>query len=145
MLRLILSEDDPFSGTWKLKSHRSNPPVPAPVSWIQHIEADAKGIRVVEEIIAGNGGKVNLHLDAKFDGQDYPVHGSLQVDTIAYQRQDRNRISGSGKKGGRVIWKETVTVSEDGKILTLRLRSPGETPPAFDVTVEFEKIPTPDN
>ena len=59
-----------------------------------------------------------MHVQARFDGQDYEVAGSPIADKIAYTRINSHCISGIGRKSGSVSVYETVSVSADGNTLT---------------------------
>ena len=56
---------------------------------------------------------------ARFDGTDYPIYGLPIADLMAYERVDRREISGVGRKNGVIVLTETVTVTRDGRLLTL--------------------------
>ncbi len=118
LLIFLGSAEDPFSGVWILNLSKSKLPPPIPNSQIARVEADASGIRITEEVIDDKGAKMNISVDAKFDGEDYPVKGSPFADAVSYQRVDRLTIKGVGKKAGKVVMHETVTVSTDGKTMT---------------------------
>ena len=79
---------------------------------------DASGIQITEEIVNVSGERLTISAKAKFDGKDYPVTGTPQADTVAYQRVDANTIKGVAKKAGKVVMNETVVVSPDGKTMT---------------------------
>jgi len=113
-----LARADPFTGTWLLNLSKSKLPLPLPVRQTSYIEADSRGIRIREVIVEENGEKINITVDAKFDGNDYAVVGLPFVDTVAYQRVDSHILKGIAKKAGKVVTRETATVSEDGKVLT---------------------------
>ena len=110
--------DDPFSGVWTLNLSKSNLPPPPPKSQVARVEADAVRIRITEEVVDAKGATMNISVDARFDGKDYPVKGTPFADAVSYQRVDRFTIKGIGKKAGKVVMHETVTVSPDGKTMT---------------------------
>jgi len=139
---LALPDTDPFRGTWKLKSHSSQPALPPPSSWIHHIQTTAETIHAREEIVSATGERTTIAVHARFDGLDYPVSGSPQVDAMAYKRDNERRISGIGKKGKKTLWSETATVSADGQTLTIKIASQAKTSAGFEITVVFEKLPS---
>ena len=110
--------EDPFSGAWKLNPSKSKLSPPVPKSQTARVEVDASGIRISEEIVSDKGERMNITVDARFDGKDYPIKGSPYADAVSYQRVDRFTIKGVGKKAGKVIMHETVVVSQDGKTMT---------------------------
>ena len=111
--------NDPFTGTWKFNARKSTLTDPTPRRWIQTIVATEEQLVVREEIVRANGAASEVKIWARFDGADYPVLGSPLADFIAYERVERNSISGTGKKNGVITFTETITVSPDGKLLTL--------------------------
>lgn len=133
------SQNDPFSGTWVMLSQQSELAAPTPKSWIQHIAATSYEIQVSEEIITASGGRATHSVIARFDGQDYPVHGLPLVDVIAYHRTGTHSISGTGKKNGKIVLQETATVANDGCTITFKYswrRDAAEQP---ETTVVFRK------
>ena len=113
------SQPDPFTGTWIFSAERSRLSTPPPRSWAQQIDATSEEVRVREEIIRADGSQTAVTVQARFDGEEYPVSGSPAADTIAYIRASRNRIAGTGKKGGSVSLQETVVAAPEGGTLTL--------------------------
>jgi hypothetical protein len=115
-----MQHQDPFTGTWTFDAERSTLSAFAPKSWTQRITATMEDISVREESVADDGFRTTHSLQARFDGQEYPVHGSPVADTISYTRLDPHNIVGTGRKDGLVSLEETITVSETGSFLTLR-------------------------
>jgi len=113
-----LASADPFSGTWVLNLSKSRLPPPLPRKQISYIEANSTSIRIREQIVNDKGEEMNIIVDAKFDGKDYPIVGSPFVDTVAYERVDSHTLKGTVKKAGQVVTTETAIVSQDGKTLT---------------------------
>lgn len=125
---LLMLAADPFSGVWKLNLAKSKLPPPAPQSQTVRSEADAGGIRVREEVVNDKGERLNVSVDARFDGKDYAVTGTPFADTVAYRRLDSRTLKGTVKKAGNVVLLETVVVSADGKTLTGTYSSPDGKP-----------------
>jgi hypothetical protein len=115
----MLTDTEPFHGTWRFNPLLSKMCTPAPRSWIQEISASPDQVAVREQIVRPDGSVIELRVEARFDGADYPVEGSPAVDTIAYTRTDRHSICGIGKKDGRVSVTETVLADPDAGTLTL--------------------------
>ena len=112
-------KDDPFSGVWTLVAEKSTLAGPEPRRWTEQLEVDDDTIRVREEIANADGDALTVTVDASFDGHDYKVTGSPLADVIAYTRPHRHRIEGVAKKDGRVVLTESVTASDDGRLLTM--------------------------
>ena len=117
-----MEEADPFTGTWVYVPEESNSTGPRLERWIQYIEATAEYVRVREEVIVATGQHANVSLEAKFDGNDYPVTGSSLCETIAYTRPAPRKIIGTGKKNSRVTLRETIVAPDDGVSLTLTFK-----------------------
>ena len=114
-----MEEADPFTGTWVYVPEKWNSTCPKLEQWIQYIEATAENVRVREEVIVATDQHANVSLEAKFDGNDYPVTGSSLCETIAYTRPTPRKIVGTGKKDGSVTLRETIIASNEGHMLTL--------------------------
>jgi hypothetical protein len=110
---------DPFSGFWTLVPEDSRLAGPTPRRWTETLDVDEDTISVREEIASADGRTLTVTVEASFDGRDYTVTGSPLADVIAYTRQGRYRIDAVAKKDGRVVLTESVTVSEDGRALTM--------------------------
>ena len=130
---------DPFSGSWILNFSKSNMPPPVPKSLIVHLIVDATDLEVTEELVNSSGERQTIHGKAKFDGKDYPEAGVPYADTFAYERVDRNTIKSVAKKAGKVIMRETVVVSPDGKSMTATYFSTDATGKPVTTVAVFEK------
>jgi hypothetical protein len=115
---LLGSSEDPFAGVWKLNLSKSKLTPPLPKSQTVRVEVDGPAIRITEEIVSETGERLNISVDARFDGKDYPIQGAPFADSVSYERVDRFTIKGVGKKDGKVVMHETVVVSADGKTVT---------------------------
>jgi hypothetical protein len=135
-LFVLMLAADPFSGVWKLNLSKSKVPPPAPQSHLVHSEADARGIRLREDVINDQGEPIRITVNARFDGKDYEVAGTPFADAVAYRRVDSHTLKGTVKKAGKVVLLETVVVSRDGKILTGTYTTPDGKPAGVAV---FEK------
>lgn len=116
------SERDPFTGTWVYQPEKSQSTGPQLERWVQWIEAGENEVRVREEVVVATGQRASVSLQAKFDGQEYPVVGSSLSETTAYTRNGLHNITGTGRKNGSVTLRETICVAEDGETLTLSFK-----------------------
>ena len=114
-----MTEEDPFTGTWVYLPEKSSSTGPKLQRWILYIEATSEDIHVREEVVVAAGRHANVSLEAKFDGNDYPVTGSSLCETIAYTRPSRRKIAGTGKKKGSVTLRESIVASDNHRMLTL--------------------------
>jgi hypothetical protein len=106
-------------GTWKLNLAQSSfSPGPAPRNELQRAEAVGNAIEVVNEITDASGKTTVLGYTAKYDGQPYPYAGS-PWDTIALTQVDAYTSRAAFQRGGKVVQTTVITVSPDGRTLTL--------------------------
>ncbi|HTX76712.1 MAG TPA: hypothetical protein VMD29_10950 [Terracidiphilus sp.] len=74
--------------------------------------------------------------NVKFDGRDYPNPGSRVGRTASARRVNERTIELTDKIGARIVDTEQISVSEDGRILTMTVHVPKHTEP--DILV-FDK------
>ena len=68
-------------------------------------------------------------VSVKADGQDQAVAGSKYFDTESVREVDANTIEEVSKKDGKTMFKDTMTVSADGKMLTDKWEDDSEAKP----------------
>jgi hypothetical protein len=56
---------------------------------------------------------------AKFDGTDYPVKGATGWDLVALKRISKNTFEETDKRAGKITDVSTITISADGKKMTV--------------------------
>lgn len=74
--------------------------------------------------------------NVKFDGKDYPNAGSGVKTVSSARRVNERTVELTDKSGGNVVDMQEIGISEDGKTLTMTVRTPGRSNP--DVLV-FER------
>lgn len=112
----------PFDGTWKNEpSKEKRDPKPL-------VEYIAQGWYHCESCVP--------LWAVKADGTDQPV-SNQDVDTLSIKEVDAKTVSVVGKKDAKVAFEQTVTVSADGKTLTVKGVAH---PPNSDKPVEFTTI-----
>src|SRR5262249_61660658 len=84
-----------------------------------------------------------MHIDAQhtdnYDGEDYPVPGIPDWDTIAWKRIDAYTVETTRKKAGKVISTATRVASKDGKTFTLTEKGVNAKGEKYSNTAVFEK------
>jgi hypothetical protein len=120
---LFAQAKDPFLGTWLLDAdHSKFVPGPTPEDRTMIFEMKDGGLHHLTKT-------PNLFLSttddidytAKFDGKDYPITGT-GLDTVSLKRLDSHSIERTGKVRGKVTETCTMTVSPDGKTLTMKVK-----------------------
>ena len=129
--------DDPFTGTWKLNIAKSKLLAGDKTkSDIYHLVVDDSAIKFTDEVILDQDVR-NITVDAKLDGKDYPIKGDPDTDAVAYHRNG-NILTVTLKKGGKIVAKDKVVVSQDGQTTTVTFTLYSEEKPQTGTAV-FEK------
>jgi hypothetical protein len=119
-LALVASAPDSNVGTWQLNLAKSTySPGPAPKSATLTIEAHDGGIKYTSHGENAEGSPFHIEFTAKYDGQDNPVTGSPDFDSIAIKRIDAHTLEATTKKDGTVMVTSRTVISHDGKTRTL--------------------------
>jgi hypothetical protein len=117
---IAASAADSGVGTWKLNLAKSKySPGPAPKSATLTIEAHDGGIKYTSHGESADGSPVHIEFTAKYDGQDNPVTGSPDFNSIALKRIDAHTVESTTKKDGTVRLTSRTVISHDGKTRTL--------------------------
>ncbi len=135
---LLLAQDNPFVGTWKLNVAKSKyNPGPAPQS--QTRKWDASGMVMVEGVNAA-GKAVSYGYTVNGDGKEYPTMGSVPntADKITSKRLDANTFEANFTKAGKHVETATFKVSNGGKTLTIMAKGATDAG-AFDNTLVWDK------
>ncbi len=135
----LLFAADPFAGFWRLDLAKSKLPPPLPRSQTSRIDVDGDSIHIREDIENDKGERMTITVDARFDGRDYPIHGTPFADTVAYERIDSHTLKGTVKKAGRIISNEKIVVSSDGATMTSTYSGIDATGKEATATAVFEK------
>ena len=61
--------------------------------------------------------------DAKFDGKDYPVKGPNAARTVSLKKVNDRSIDLTIKRDGKIVGVNHMTVSADGKTLTVKMET----------------------
>jgi hypothetical protein len=110
---------DPAIGTWQLNLARSKyAPGTAPANLRVTIEAAGQGVRVTATTVRQNGQTIVVQYTAYLDGNDYPVTGSPDYDSVSLKRNGK-MVEGTRKKNGTVVQTYQRVVSDDRKTMTV--------------------------
>lgn len=133
----LLAEDNPFVGTWKLNTEKSNfKPGPGPKSQTRTVTAQGDGAKYSFEGVAADGSTISYSFSTNYDGKESTVTGSGMpgADTIALRRINSHKVEATLKKGGKETGKAEAEVSKDGKVTTVK--SKGKTADGKDYDSE---------
>jgi hypothetical protein len=107
--------DSPFSGTWKLKPKEGEA-----ISSTARVEADNTHLKLEQDFVDAKGKSSTVKFDAKFDGKDYPSSGDDDFDSVSLHRINEREFTLTFKKAGKVVGKNDVSVSSDGKTTNVK-------------------------
>lgn len=111
-------QGNPNMGTWKLNEAKSKFAGKARNHTVVY-EAAGDQTKVTVDGVDENGGAVHSEWTGKFDGKDYPVTGDANADVRSYRTINKNTLSLTGKKGGKVTLTGRIVISRDGKSRTV--------------------------
>jgi hypothetical protein len=118
MRKAMLRADDPFVGTWKVNTTKSELEGLGLKSGAIYCEILGDGIKSGFEGVDVAGKPYRSEWSGKLDGKDYPAKGIPTMDTSAMKKIDMNTIAEVSKKAGKEVARFRYTVSKDGKTLT---------------------------
>jgi len=110
----MFADDTPFSGTWKLKPKEGEA-----ISSTARVEADNAHLKLEQDFVDAKGKSSTVKFDAKFDGKDYPSSGDDGFDSVSLHRINEREFTLTFKKAGKIVGKNEVSVSRDGRTTTV--------------------------
>jgi hypothetical protein len=111
---------DASIGTWKLNVAKSKfKPGPPPVAETRVYKAQPKGVKTTVTTTWADHLSTSVEYPANYDGKDYPVSGSRDVDAVALSRMDDFTSAAILKHAGKEIGVARRVVSADRKTMTI--------------------------
>lgn len=111
---------DASVGTWKLNVAKSTfKPGPPPAAETRIYEAKRNGVKTTVKTMWADRKSTTVEYPANYDGKDYPVEGSRDVDAVALTRADDFASQAVLKHAGKEIGVARRVVSHDGKTMTI--------------------------
>jgi hypothetical protein len=136
------TKPDPWAGTWKLDVAKSKLHGPAPKEETVKSEGTGATGSDVKYSISGtsaDGRPINESYEGKADGQPYPfIANGQEVAKISYHRDSDHQFTSHGASADGSTSTGTVTLSKDGKTITIQEHVKG-TQGEFDQTIVYEK------
>ncbi len=122
-----------LNGTWKLDPAASKFSSPALKSETRTYRVTGNRVKLTASGIDASGKPTHFSYSAAYDGKFYPMIGNPIGNWIALKRIDARTIDATVKKGKAVSAYAKVTVSADGKHLTLARKTlRGKAAPELD-------------
>jgi hypothetical protein len=111
---------DASVGTWKLNVAKSTfKPGPPPVAETRIYKAQPNGVQTTVTTTWADRISTTVEYPANYDGKDYPVSGSRDVDAVALSRMDDFTSAATLKHAGKEIGVARRSVSPDRKTMTI--------------------------
>ena len=111
---------DASLGTWKLNPAKSTfKPGPPPVSETRVYQGQSKGVKTTVTTMWADRITTTVEYPANYDGKDYPVDGSRDVDAVALSRMDDYTSEAILKHAGKEVGTARRVVSKDRKSMTI--------------------------
>ena len=112
---------EPVMGTWKLDVAKSTyKPGPPPKSSTLTIEPAGKGLKVAIDAVNADGTPLKWGFTTMRDGkEEAPVTGNPMFDVVTSTRASETAGTNVYKKGGKVVMTTKLSISSDGKVMTL--------------------------
>src|SRR5690348_5859145 len=112
---------DLFLGTWKLNPSRSKfSPGPAPRSLTMVWAETSHGLKVTTTGVRANGQSIREEYSPAYDGKEYSRPGLWNFDAVINRQVSETEREDIFKKNGLVGGTSKLTVSDGGRVLTLR-------------------------
>jgi hypothetical protein len=111
---------DKIAGTWKLNVAKSKfSPGPAPKSMTVTYTMAGDSVKIVVDMVPGEGAAQHWEMSGKYDGADNKLTGNPNADTVSFKRIDANNAESTFKLKGKVVATNHRTLTADGKTLTI--------------------------
>ena len=118
------SKPDPWAGTWKLDLAKSKMNAPAPKEETVKSEGTGADGSMVKYSISGveaDGKPFSQSYDGKADGKPYPaIADGKEVAKISYHKDSDHQYTGKGTAPDGTVSNSKVTLSKDGKTITVQ-------------------------
>jgi hypothetical protein len=118
----LQAQTDPFLGTWKLDLTKSRfDPGPAPQDETRVVVTGPKGMHVAIKRVSANHQTQEFEYTSNLDGKQYPIIGDSPdgADSIALNLTSPNTLQVTSRKAGKTIETASVTISGDGRSMTI--------------------------
>jgi hypothetical protein len=112
------SAGENWVGSWKLNESKSKLGTGVRATSLK-FEATPEGIMLTSDGTDAQGKPTHGSFTSKFDGADVAYTGNPMADTASPKRIDDNNYENTWKKGGKATVTAKVSVSADGKTLTV--------------------------
>ena len=134
----VSRQHEAWFGRWTLDLKGTTSPAYKRV--VTRIEPWDDGLRVTYEMVGVRGGITRMEWTGKFDGNDYPMQGVDYAMTNAYRKIDSRSYEIAIKIDGNPSATAHVTVSADGRTLTVATTERPSTGQAKTTTTTYQRL-----
>ena len=136
----LFAAENPFVGTWKVNGAKSRLTGSGigPSGGVR-VESDGTNYKASVDTTDEKGQPVKFDYEASLDGKPSKVTGSAAIDELSLKRVNDHTIDATGKKGGKVVYTDKRTVSQDGKTYTISRTGTSPDGKKFHATIVFDK------
>jgi hypothetical protein len=115
------AKTDPWVGDWKMDVSKSKFPTPGPKEETLTIAAaDETAVKYSTKGTGPDGAPYTESYAGKPDGKAYPlIKNGQEVGRISYHRTSDHSSSGTAEMDDGTLMTETITLSKDGKTITI--------------------------
>ena len=111
---------DHVAGTWKLNTAKSKyVGIPTPKEATVTYTPAGAGWKYEGKGTAADGQPINMSFTYAKDGEDMPMTGYPNADTLMLRNGNTDASTGTFKRGGKVVGTAKRTISKDGKTMTV--------------------------
>ena len=110
---------DASIGNWKLNEAKSTIAPGAPKNNTVVIAAAGDQVKITVDGVTGDGKPLHSEWTGKYDGKEYPVTGDANSDVRSYRKINKNTLTITGKKNGKVTLSGRIVVARNGKSRTV--------------------------
>ena len=133
------SAEDNWVGTWKINAAKSKVGPNAMRTQTLTFEATADGLTLTSDSTDADGKPVHGTYTSKFDGKEVAWTGNPMADTATPKRIDSNNYENAWKLAGKVTIHSKVSVSKDGKTLTISQKGTNAKGAPVDVVAVYDR------
>lgn len=134
------AQADPMIGDWKLNLAKSKfSPGPAPRSSALNVHAAGDGLMAMFDNVNAQGTATHPMFTVLCNGQPQPVTGSAVTDAMSCRRSDPYSQSFTNMKEGRATTNGTVTISRDGRTMTVSTKGTNANGQQIDNVAVYDK------
>lgn len=130
---------DPNIGSWKLNEAKSKIPAGAMKVSSMVMSSEGDNMKTTQDGTDRDGKAFHAEWTGKFDGKDYPVTGSPDLDSRSYKKTGERALVADNKKDGKVVTTARSVVSEDGKTRTVHVTQTDPSGKKVNLTAVFDR------